>query len=273
MPIESLRPVPPHLRPTVQRAVRALLIASLLTTPTALSGQDASGSSTERGRFRIGIYGGALTHSLLGVVNGTLTRANASDLSLDVDVKAEPSAVVGGFLGWKVSPSVGVRVRVAHAGTQMALSALGRPLEGPGSQAFDFGELGEVKLWLAGAELAWMPWDVTTRTRPHVFVGLGASKWEITGLEDLGSLPPLLESPVNLRPVRTTLPSATVGGGITIALGGTVAALIEVSDHISGNPFADDDFRIGSSFTGVGKAKDLVHSLSVSAGLRLDLGR
>jgi hypothetical protein len=214
-----------------------------------------------------------LTHSLLGVVNGTLTRASGSDLTLDVDVKAEPSAVMGGFLGWRVSPSVSLRVRVAHAGTQMALSALGRPVEGPGSQAFDFGELGEVKLWLAGAELAWMPWATTNRTRPHLFVGLGASKWEITGLEDLGSLPPLLESPVNLRPVRTTLPSATVGGGITIALGGTVAALIEVSDHISGNPFADDDFRIGSSFTGVGKAKDLVHSLSFSAGLRLDLGR
>jgi hypothetical protein len=212
MPIDSLRPVPPHLRPTVQRAVRALFIALLLTIPAALSGQDASGSSLERGRFQIGAYGGALTHSLLGVVNGTLTRASGSDLTLDVDVKAEPSAVMGGFLGWRVSPSVSLRVRVAHAGTQMALSALGRPVEGPGSQAFDFGELGDVKLWLGGAELAWVPWATTNRTRPHLFVGLGASKWEITGLEDLGSLPPLLESPVNLRPVRTTLPSATVGG-------------------------------------------------------------
>lgn len=221
----------------------------------------------------MGASGGALTHSLLGVVTGTLTRSGGSDLTLDVDVKAEPSAVVGGFLGWRASPSVSLRVRVAHAGTQMALSALGRPVEGPGSQAFDFGELGEVKLWLAGAELAWLPRPTVTRVRPHVFVGLGASNWEITGLEDLGSLPPLLESPINLRPVRTTLPSATVGGGITVALGGTVAVLIEVSDHISGNPFADDDFRIGSSFTGVGKAKDLVHSLSFAAGLRLDLGR
>ncbi len=273
MPTDSLRPVPPHLRPTVLRAVSAFLLASLLTIPTALSGQDASGSSRERGRFQVGGSGGALTHSLLGVVNGTLIRASGSDLTLDVDVKAEPSAVIGGFLGWQASPSVGVRVRVAHAGTQMALSALGRPLDGPGSQAFDFGELGEVKLWLAGGEITWMPWATDTRTRPHVFLGLGASRWEITGLEDLGSLPPLLESPVNLRPVRTTLPSVTLGGGITIALGGVLAALVEVSDHISGNPFADDDFRIGSSFAGVGKAKDLVHSLSFSAGLRLDLGR
>jgi hypothetical protein len=273
MPIDSLRPVPPHLRPTVQRAFRALLLASVLTTPTTLSGQDGSGSFWERGRFQVGVSGGAVTHSLLGIVNGTLTRSGGGDLTLDVDVKAEPSATMGGFLGWQASPSVGLRVRVAHAGTQMALSALGRPVQGPGSQAFDFGELGDVKLWLAGAELTWMPWAESARARPHVVVGLGASNWEITGLEDLGSLPPLLESPVNLRPVKTTLPSATVGGGIVVALGISLAALIEVSDHISGNPFADDDFRIGSSFAGVGKAKDLVHSLSLTAGLRVDLGR
>ncbi len=212
-----------------------------------------------------------MTHSLLGVVSGTLTRPGAGDLVLDVDVEGEPSPVLGGFVGWHPSPAVGLRASVARTTTHMAISAVASPESGSGIQRFNFEELGEVGLWLFGVDLTWLPLPDAPGIRPHLTLGLGASNWEITGLEDV-DFPPLLESPVNLRPVRTTLPSATVGGGITVVLGGSVSALLEASDHISGNPFADDDFRIGSSFTGIGKAKDLVHSLSFSAGLRLDFG-
>ena len=102
--------------------------------------------------------------------------------------------------------------------------------------------------------------------------GLGASHWEISGLDDLGELPPLIESPVNLRPVDATLPSAVLGVGVALAVGGPFSAVLELTDQVSGNPLADDDFRLGTTFSGFGRAKDLVHSCTLSAGMRLELG-
>jgi hypothetical protein len=257
-------------RPTASRRPSVVLAAALCSLPALAVAQESTAPDGSA-RFHIGAHGGVLTHSLLGVVTGTLTRPGSADLSLNVDVEGQPSPVVGGFVGWHPSPSVGLRARVARAATHMAISAIATPVSGPGLQAFEFDELGEVGLWLLGVELTWLPRPAAQGARPHLSVGFGASNWRITGLEDL-DFPPLLESPVNLRPVETTLPTVTVGGGLTFALGGAVSALVEISDHISGNPFADDDFRIGSSFAGIGQAKDLVHSLSFSAGLRVGLG-
>jgi len=47
---------------------------------------------------------------------------------------------------------------------------------------------------------------------------------------------------------------------------------LEISDQVSGNPLADDDFRLGTTFSGFGRAKDLVHSFSLSAGVLIELG-
>lgn len=152
----------------------------------------------EAGGFHAGAHAGALAHSRLGEVTGTLTAPDAGDLALDVDVRAEPSVVLGGSVGWRPTPSVALRVGAARTTTHMSL-----------------------------------------------------------------------ESPVSLDPVRTTLPSVTLGGGATVALGSSWSLLLEVSDHVSANPIADDDFRIGSSFAGIGKAEDLVHSFSFSGGLRV----
>jgi hypothetical protein len=271
MPTDAPGPLPTRTRPAVLRIATVAFAALLPAFPSLLSAQ-APAPPDRPARFRVGVHGGALTHSLLGLVTGTLTRPGSSDLELSVDVEGEPSPVFGGFLGWHPTPSVGLRASVVRASTHMAISAIATPVSGPGLQAFNFEELGDVGLWLFGVEVTWLPRPAARGVRPHLTVGLGASNWKITGLEDL-DFPPLLESPVNLRPVETTLPTMTVGGGITLALGGAFSAVAELADHISGNPFADDDFRIGSSFAGIGQAKDLVHSLTFTAGLQVGLGR
>ncbi len=107
---------------------------------------------------------------------------------------------------------------------------------------------------------------------PYVFLGAGASNWDISGLEDIGVLPPLLESPVNLNPVNTFLPGAVVGVGLEVGSFGPLSAEVELADHVTGDPLADDDFRIGAAFAGFGRAKDLVHNFFFTAGVRVALG-
>jgi hypothetical protein len=252
-----------------------LLFTLLMAGTTPLAGQTRSSEGWEAGRVHVGLYGGQLVHSLLGVVAGTLTDVGGTGLSVaaSADVEAEGAMLVGGVLGARLSPSLAVRVRAAQGDTHMRLAATTRPLSGPGLQLYTYGGLGQVSVRLVDVEVVWVPRPATGRLRPYVFAGLGASNWRISGLEDIGSLPPLLESPVNLRPVDPWLPSGVVGGGLALRIGGGMSVQIEASDHMSGNPFEDDDFRIGSSFAGTGAPKNLVHSMSVSTGLRVDLGR
>ena len=255
------------------RAASVGCFVAALLLPVPPMGTAAQGIPTAEitSRFQVGFFGGYLSHSLLGEVTGTLTTATG-DLSVSTDVKTEATNVIGGLIGWRLSNAAAVRVRAARSGTHVRLIVLATPIGGFGAQRFTFGDLGDVETWLADAELLWEPISTETSATPYVVAGIGVSHWDITGLEDLGSLPPLLETPVNLSPVNVTLPAVTLAAGVSYSPTDAFTVALELTDHISGNPLADDDFRLGTSFTGFGRAKDLVHSVSLSVGLHVDLG-
>jgi hypothetical protein len=248
-------------------AVPSLLAAAALCAPSRLAGQSA-------GHFEVGLYAGSLSHSLLGLVNGTLSGIGGpGGLDVDADVEAESSTLVGGQLGRRLSPSLRVRLRIARTTTHMRLIARTGPIGAFGPQVFKFDGLGDVVVWLADIDVAWTPRRFALPVAPYVFGGLGASNWDISGLEDVGALPPLLESPVNLSPVNSYLPGAVLGIGVALGSFGPLTAEVELADHVTGDPLADDDFRIGAAFAGFGRAKDLVHNFCLTAGARVALGR
>jgi len=261
---------PSNMTSLARRIARVALtpvVAGALCAPSGLAGQSV-------GRFEVGLYAGSLSLSLLGLVNGTISGIGGpGGLDVDADVKAESSTLVGGELGGRVSPSLRVRLRVARTTTHMRLIARTGPLGALGPQTFTFDGLGDVVVWLADVDVAWSPRRFALPVAPYVFGGVGASSWDISGLEDVGALPPLLESPVNLSPVNSYLPGAVVGVGVELGSFGPLTAEVELADHVTGDPLADDDFHIGAEFAGFGRAKDLVHNFCLTAGVHLALGR
>ncbi len=215
---------------------------------------------------------GQLRHSVLGVVDGTLTDVGAPGvgIAVDADVEVEPTVLVGGSV--RVARDLAVRIRLSGGDTHGRISAVTVTGGGSTRQTFTFSKLGRIRVLLAAADLYWTPWPRTERIVPYVFGGVGASRWSISGLDDLGALPPLVESPISLPPVDPWLPSGVVGGGVAVLLTEVISIRFEASDQVNGNPFEDEEFKIGSSFTGTAAPKNLVHSLSFTAGLLVRLG-
>lgn len=250
---------------TPVRGVVALILAAACA-PSTLAAQSSP-------RYGVGLHTGSLSHSLLGLVSGTLPMVGPNGLYVDADVEAEPSTLVGGQLERRIAPSARLRLRLGHASTHMRLVALTQPIGSTTTQPYTFDGLGEVAVWLADLELSWIPWRPVSWVAPYVFGGLGLSSWDISGLEDLGSLPPLLESPVTLSPISAFLPGAVAGIGLELGPMGPLSLQLEATDHASGDPIADDDFHIGAEFAGHGRAKDLVHNVTLTVGLRVALSR
>ncbi|HSM61182.1 MAG TPA: hypothetical protein VK849_10315 [Longimicrobiales bacterium] len=261
-----------HFIEHARRAWPACVLCTALAVASAPAGLRAQGA----GGFQVGVRAGSLQHSRLGWVNGTLSGIGADGLSVDADVDAESSLHVGASLARPLSESLLLRLRVARTTTHMRLDALTTPLGGAGTQQtrqYTFDGLGDVTVWLVDVDLAWSPWSEDAPVRPYVFGGLGASHWDISGLEGLGAFPPLLESPVDVRPVSALLPGVVLGAGFAVPVASRVTLEMELSDHISGDPLADEDFRVGATFSGSGRAKNLVHNLSLTAGTRIAVAR
>lgn len=251
-------------RRTPVRSVVAVILAAC--TPSTIAAQSSSS-------YGFGVHAGSLSHSLLGLVSGTLRMVGPNGLYVDADVEAEPSTLVGGHLERGLGRSVRIRLRLAHASTHMRLVALTQPIGTGETQPFTFDGLGEVAVWLGDIDVSWVPWRPTAWVAPYLFGGVGLASWDISGLEDLGSLPPLLESPVTLSPISALLPGAVAGVGLELGPVGPLSFQIEAADHASGDPVADDDFHIGAEFAGHGRAKDLVHNITLTVGLRVALSR
>jgi len=246
-------------------AASAVLVAAMLVLASGLSAQEAA-------RFQVGVHLGSLSHSLLGEVSGTLLGLGGpSGLEVDSDVEAESSTMFGVRLAGRLTPALVLRLRVARASTHMRLVARTGPA-GAFTGAYTFGGLGAVGVWLVDADVAWTLRPIVSPVAPYVFAGVGGSKWSITGLEDVGRLPPLFESPVHLDAVSEYLPGAVLGVGVAVGPFGRATLELEVADHVTGDPLADDDFRLGTGFTGSGRAKDLVHNVSVTVGVRVAAG-
>ncbi len=256
---------------STRTAARARLLGAVVLL-AAVSRHPAPLAAQSPAAYEVGAHVGSLSHSLLGLVAGTLWNVGPFGLYVEADVEAEPSTLVGGRLARDLSPSVRVRLRVAHASTHLRLVALTQLIPENEVTPYTFDGLGEVSVWLADVDFSWAPWRIAHVT-PYLFGGLGLTIWDISGLEDLTYLPPLLDRPVALNPINARLPGAVVGIGVALGALGPASIEVEVSDHASGDPIADDDFRIGAEFAGHGRAKDLVHNLSLTVGLRIALRR
>jgi hypothetical protein len=252
-----------------------LLTASLADAPSlvAQSGAGAQRDCEPCG-WTLGGAVGQVRHSVLGVVSGTLTDGGILGVSvgIDADLEVEPALLVGGVLEVRMAPQVALRMRISGGDTHGRITAVTAPGGGTTRQTYTFSKLGRIRVLLLDAEVYWYPWSGAGPVLPYVFGGVGASNWRISGLDDLGALPPLVESPVSLPPVDPWLPSGVVGGGVAVLLNESLSIRVEASDQVSGNPYRDEDFGIGPTFTGTAAPKDLVHSLAFSAGLYLGFG-
>jgi hypothetical protein len=247
------------------------------TLPRPLAGQVPAAAGhpfCEPCGWALGGAIGQVRHTVLGVVSGTLADAGGLGLGIavDADVEVEPTLLVGGDVGVRVAPDVVLRIRLSGGDTHGRISAVTVTGGGSTRQTFTFSKLGRIRVLLAAADLYWTPGPRAGRIVPYVFGGVGASHWDISGLDDLGALPSLLESPISLPPVDPWLPSGVAGVGIAVLLGDGMSIRVEAWDQVSGNPFEDEEFRVGSSFTGTAAPKNLVHSLSFTVGLRVGFG-
>lgn len=253
-----------------------VLAASLVATPP-LMGQEPgakAGAPCEPCGWAVGGAIGQVRHSVLGVVSGILTDGGGLGLGIAVeaDVEVEPTLLLGGGVGVRLAPDVALRLRVFRGDTHGRISASTVTGGGSTRQTYTFSKLGRIRVLLAAADLYWTPGPQTGRVVPFLFGGVGASRWDISGLDELGALPPLVQSPISLPPVDPWLPSGVAGGGIAVLLGEGISLRLEASDHVSGNPFEDEEFRLGSSFSGTAAPKNLVHSVSFTAGLSVGFG-
>lgn len=258
------------------RVALVWLLAASLAGPCPLRGQVGGprGSAWEARAWTLGGMIGQVRHSVLGVVSGTLTDGGGLGLNLgvDADVEVEPALLVGGVLGVRLGPKAALRVRVSGGDTHGRITAVTVTGGGSTRQTLTFSRLGNIRVLLMDAEVSWYPWSGPGRIHPYAFGGVGASSWKIAGLDHLGALPPLVESPVSLPPVHPWLPSGVVGVGVAVSLGESLSIRLEASDQVSGNPYRDEDFGIGSTFTGTAAPKNLVHGLSISLGVHLGFG-
>jgi hypothetical protein len=242
-----------------------MLLAGILCFPLPVLGQSA-------GQYAVGLRVGSISHSLLGDVDGTLANVGVSGFTIAADVEAESSTSIGAQVVRRLAPALDVRLRVERTSSHMRLLAHAEPVGGGATQIFTFGGLGAVAVWLADLNVTWTPWRGRWPVAPYVFAGAGVGHWSITGLDEIGALPPLLESPLNLSPVHAFLPGGAGGVGLTLGPFGWVTAELELADHLSEDPLSDGDFNIGANFVGSGRAKNLIQSVSFTAGLRVAVG-
>lgn len=245
-------------------AVVALSLAAALCAPCAVACQST-------GSVQIGAHAGFLWHSALGLVDGTLLGIGSDGLPVHAVVEAESSTLFGGQVIRRLTTKVDLRLRVATTTTHVRLVADTKPTQGTGGR-FTFTGLGHVAVWLLDVDAVWTPYRSRVPVAPYLSAGIGASYWRISGLEHLAALPPLLESPVSIEPVTAFLPGAVVGIGLAMGPFERLNATLEVTDHVTGDPISDDNFQIGAQFEGFGRAKNLVHNLSATAGARIAFG-
>jgi hypothetical protein len=251
--------------PSVPSTASAVLLAAVLCGSSSVAGQSP-------GRYEVGLRVGSISHSLLGDVDGTLANVGVSGYTIAADVEAESSTAVGAQITRRLRPTLALRLRVERTTSHMRLLAHANPVGGGTSQTFTFNGLGDVAVWLADLDIAWTPWRGSLPLAPYLFGGAGTTHWSITGLQGIGALPPLLESPLDVSPVHAFLPGVVAGAGVALGPFGPMTVGIEAADHVSEDPLSDGDFHIGPNFVGSGRAKNLVHSLSFGASLRFALG-
>ncbi|MEX2526533.1 MAG: hypothetical protein WEA09_02750 [Gemmatimonadota bacterium] len=260
----------------VRRSAPALALAlamALFLHPQAVTSQDGRPPALPRavgGGFPLQVTGqiGHQWHSRLGGVAGTIVQAGAAGSDngspLEAVIRVAPADLLGASLEWRAGPRYTVAVGASRLNS--SLSVDGRIGDGPGDEARPFAlrRLGTVRVdaveLTARRHLGPVSWIV----RPHLDMGVGATRWTLRDLDELDDVSELVGNPVSLSDVRTTFPTGTLGAGAEMSAGRWVLLRLELSGRVTPNPIDDQDFRLGENFQGIGSPADRIVAFRTS---------
>lgn len=260
----------------MRHAAASLLLGILLLAPSGLPGQSETGSfrlvlspSLQlQGFTRLGGVAGTLYG---GVFSGSRPEAApVQERRLDVDVRASSGPRAALSAEWPVGGSFVLRVVAGRQETSLDLDIRTARPDGSDVQHAAMDELGRVTVWTGNVGLQWRMAASGAPIRPFLGISAGASHWTVAEL-DRGPLRLIVNDDRLERTVRATLPAAAATAGVDIPLGGRFRIRLEVSDHVTLNPWRDRSLRLESSFEGTGSAADWVHGLRGGVGLGLRL--
>lgn len=241
--------------------------------PQAVTSQDVRPPAVPRavgGGFPFQVTGqiGHQWHSRLGAVAGTMVQVGAdrsgSGSPLEAVIRVAPADLLGASLEWRPGP--GYTVAVGAGRLTSSLSVDGRIGDGPGDEARPFAlrKLGTVRVDAVELTVRRHLGPVSWIVRPHLDMGVGATRWTLRDMDELDDVSELVGNPISLSDVRATFPTGTLGAGAEMSTGRWVLLRLELSGRVTPNPVDDQDFHLGENFQGTGSPADRIVAFRTS---------
>lgn len=255
--------------------VPGILLLLPLLLPGPLLGQE------EHRSFRLSVSPSVQIqgYSSLGGVVGTLyggifggtgaASVSARERRVAVTVRASNAPHTALAAEWRIAGPVVLRAAAGRQETALDLAVRTALPDGSDVRRASMKDLGNVTVWTGSLGVQWRLADGAP-VRPYVGLSAGASHWVVAEL-DRAPLGLLVDDDRLARTVRATLPAGEATAGFDVPLGGRLRLRLEVSDHVSVNPWRDRSVHLRSSFEGTGSAEDLVHTLRGGVGLGIRL--
>lgn len=260
----------------MRHVVASLLVGVLLLVPSDVPAQSDTGSfrlvlspSLQlQGFSRLGGVAGTLYG---GVLSGSRSEAApAQERRLDVDVGASSGPRVALSAEWHIGGAFVLGAVAGRQETSLDLDIRTARPDGSDVQHAAMDELGRFTVWTGSVGLQWRLAAPDAPIRPFLGLSAGASHWIVAEL-DRGPLRLFVNDDRLQRTVRATLPAGAATAGVDVPLGQRFRLRLEISDHVTLNPWGDRSLRMASSFEGTGSAAEWVHGLRGGVGLGLRL--
>lgn len=260
----------------MRHVAATFVLGSLLLGPSGATGQAeppgfqlvVSPSVQLQGFTRLGGIAGTLYGSALaGAQRG---GAPAQGRRLDVDVRASSGPGAAVAAEWRLAGPFVVRAAAGRQQTTLDLEIRTARPDGSDLRHAEMDDLGEVTVWTGSLGVQWRPGGVGAPVRPFLGLSAGASHWVVAEL-NRAPLRLVVDDDRLARTVRATLPAGEATVGIDVPLGRRLRVRMEVSDHVSLNPWQDRSVHLAASFEGTGSAADWVHSMRGGVGLGIRL--
>lgn len=257
----------------MRHVVASLLLGVLLLVPSDASAQSDTGSSFRlvlspslqlQGFSRLGGVAGTLYESGLSATGPE--GAPAQERRLDVDVRASSGPRMALSAEWRIGGAFVLGAVAGRQETSLDLDIRTARPDGTDVHHAAMDELGRVTVWTGSVGLRWRLAAPDAPVRPFLGLSAGASHWIVAEL-DRGPLRLIVRDDRLERTVRATLPAGGASAGMDIPLGHRFRLRLEVSDHVTLNPWRDRRLRVASSFEGTGSAANWVHGLRGGVGL------
>lgn len=257
---------------TISGIVAALLLLLPISDTLHLAAQVPS---TELG-YRLGfspsvrIQGFTRLGSIDGTIHPDTEESAASSRHLQADLRARTTPQRTFSAEWTATDALVIRTAAGVQNTALQVSARTTRTDGSDPLTFELERVGEVAVWTGSLGVQWRFWRGGV-LRPYLGAGLGMSHWRFRQMENVPELEAIVGRPIGTGPVNAVLPAGELLAGADVPLGSWIRIRLEVSDHVSRNPLADQNFQMGSIFEGTGRAEDWVHTLRAGMGIHFSL--